>query len=420
MSTKIMAKDLIANPAFIKTVGEIYTASPEKVAKRYANLINLHTEWCEGEYTMFSSSGRIELCGNHTDHNGGSVVAAAVSIDTIAVVTPIAEKKIVVKSVGYPEVVVDITDLSVHKDEEGTSFALVRGVLNAFVQRGYNIGGFKTTTTSDVFKGAGMSSSASFEVLTTAILNYYYNDDKIDAVERAIISQYAENVYFGKPSGLMDQASISIGGVSYMNFKDNEHPIVKKLEWNFDNCSAVVINCGGDHCDLTPEYAAIKEEMQAIAAYFGVEKLGYINAETFYSKLAELKLKFSGRAIMRAIHFYEENNRVHNFAAAVAANDLAKVMQLVTESGESSYKMLQNCYVSGDSEQPIPLGLAIVGTEDGVLAKRVHGGGFAGTILTFVDNKYLDKYVANMSDYYGKENVFAVKIRSYGSYKLDI
>ncbi len=201
MSTKIKAKDLISNPAFIKTVGEIYTASPEAVADRYAKLINLHLDWCDGDYAMFSSPGRIELCGNHTDHNGGSVVAASVSVDTIAVVTPTTENKIVVKSVGYPEVVVDITDLTCYDVEEGTSQALVRGVLKAFVDRGYNIGGFKTTTTSDVFKGAGMSSSASFEVLTTAILNHYYNDNKIDAVERAIISQYAENVYFGKPSG---------------------------------------------------------------------------------------------------------------------------------------------------------------------------------------------------------------------------
>ncbi|MFI3228551.1 MAG: galactokinase family protein [Bacillota bacterium] len=420
MTTKIAPKELVARKSFLKTVQEIYTASPQEVAERYATLINIHTESYKGAYDMFSSPGRIELCGNHTDHNGGSVVAAAVSVDTIAVVTKIAENKIIIKSVGYPIVEVDITDHKHYSAEEGTSHALVRGVIDAFLARGYNVGGFIATTTSDVFKGAGMSSSASFEVLVTAILNYYYNDDKIDAVERAIISQYAENVYFGKPSGLMDQASISIGGVSYMNFKDNNAPIVKKLDWQFANCTAVVINCGGDHCDLTPEYASIKHEMQAIANHFGAEKLGYIAEEVFYSALAELKEKFSGRAIMRAMHFYSENERVHNFADGVIANDIDKVMGIVTESGDSSYQKLQNCYVSGDDAQPIPLGLALVAEEDGVLARRVHGGGFAGTILTFVDNAYLANFVENMAKYYGKQNVFAVKIRANGSYKIEI
>ena len=413
-------KSLLENNKFVKTATALYGGNVEKAAERYEALAKAHKENVDGEIIFYSASGRIEVTGNHTDHNNGKVLCAAVSVDLLACVTPLAEQKIIVKSLGYPVVEVDIRDLDIHEEEKGGSFALVRGVCKAFKDRGYNIGGFYATTVSDVFKGAGMSSSASFEVLVSAILDNLYNGDSISAVEKAIISQYAENVYFGKPSGLMDQSAIALGGVSYIDFKDPANPQVEKLDWDFDDSTVFVVNCGGDHCNLTPQYAAIREEMEAIAKEFGEEKLRFVNEDEFYMSIPELKNKFSGRAILRAMHYFEENERVEVLREAIRNGDEELAYDVISASGISSYQKLQNCYAEGDPSEPIPLALALCGALEGVLAYRVHGGGFAGTILAFVDNEYADDFNEFMSHTFGDANVYRLKIRNEGGTRLDL
>ena len=413
-------KSLLNNNKFVKTANALYGGNVEKAAERYATLVQAHRENVDGEIIFYSASGRIEVTGNHTDHNNGKVLCAAVSVDLLACVTPLKEEKIVVKSLGYPVVEVDIRDLDIHEEEKGGSFALVRGVCKAFKDRGYNIGGFYATTVSDVFKGAGMSSSASFEVLVSVILDNLYNGDSISAVEKAIISQYAENVYFGKPSGLMDQSAIALGGVSYIDFKDPSNPQVEKLEWDFDDSTVFVVNCGGDHCNLTPQYAAIREEMEAIAKEFGEEKLRFVNENEFFMSIPELKNKFSGRAILRAMHYFDENARVEALREAIRNGDEDLAYSIITESGISSYQKLQNCYAEGDPSEPIPLALAICQEIEGVLAYRVHGGGFAGTILAFVENECADNFNASMAYIFGDENVYRLKIRNEGGTRLDL
>ncbi len=413
-------KSLLADNNFRIATEGLYNSSPESVAERYANLYAEHAKNGAAEPTYFySSSGRIEICGNHTDHNNGKVLAAAISVDTLAAVTPTSARRIVVNSIGYPYVEVDLDDLSLVPGEEGTSTALVKGVCKGFIDRGYAIGGFRATAVSDVFKGAGVSSSASYELLIAEVLSSLYNGDSVGAVEKAIISQYAENVYFGKPSGLMDQSAVALGGVSYIDFKDVANPIVEKLDWTFDDTSVFVVNCGGDHCDLTPEYAAIKSEMESVAKLFGADKLRFVEVGEFYSSIADIKDKVSGRAVLRAMHYFEENERVESLREAIKDGDEDIAYAIITASGKSSYEKLQNVYPAGDTSEPIPLALALCEAYDGVRAFRVHGGGFAGTILAFTDNDATEEFARYMGEVFGKDNVHALKIRNAGACKVD-
>lgn len=420
MATVGYKNKLLLNNNFVTEVTQRLGCDANIMAERFAPLILEHQKQFSGGYMLFSSPGRIEVCGNHTDHNNGKVIAAAVTADTIAVVTPLASDTVIINSVGYPSVQVDISDTNIYEAESGTSFALVRGVVKGLLDRGYKVGGFAATTVSQVFKGAGMSSSASFEVLVCEIINSIYNDGSVPAIQKAIISQYAENVYFGKPSGLMDQASIALGGISYIDFKDTSAPVVSKPQWQFDDLSVVVVNCGGDHCDLTPQYAAIRYEMEAVAQFFGQSKLRFVEETRFLDSIADLRNAVSGRAIMRAMHYYDENNRVDALVAAINAKDLPQAMSIITASGSSSYKKLQNCYAEGDLSQPIPLALAMCERFSGVAAYRVHGGGFAGTILTFVANDKKEGFCKYMSAIFGTENVFSVGIRKVGTTKINL
>ncbi len=413
-------KSLLENKKFIENANALYGGNVERAAERYSSLVSAHKENIDGEIIFYSASGRIEVIGNHTDHNNGKVLCASVSVDLLACVTPIPEQKIIVKSLGYPIVEVDIQDLDIHEEEKGGSFALVRGVCKAFKDRGYNIGGFYATTVSDVFKGAGMSSSASFEVLVATVLDNLYNGDSISAVEKAIISQYAENVYFGKPSGLMDQSAIALGGVSYIDFENPAAPKVEKLDWSFDDTTVFVVNCGGDHCNLTPQYAAIREEMEAVANHFGVEKLRFVNEDEFYMSIPDLKKKFSGRAILRAMHYFDENARVETLREAIRNADEELAYDIISSSGVSSYQKLQNCYAEGDPQEPIPLALALCEELEGVVAFRVHGGGFAGTILAFVENDYADNFHELMGYTFGTDSVYRLKIRNAGGTRIDL
>jgi len=388
-------------------------------AKRYANLYDIHSKnYAEGGM-FFSSPGRIEVCGNHTDHNNGKVLCASISVDTLACVTP-QEGKITIASIGFPIVDVDINDISIHKEEFGKSEGLVRGVVAYFKKNGYKVGGFAASTTSDVFKGAGVSSSASFEVLVAEVLNVMYNDGKISAIEKAKAAHMGESDYFGKPCGLLDQSAISIGGVSYIDFKSTQNPKIEKIDWPFNNLAIVITNTGGDHCNLTDEYAAIRGEMEQVAKQMGAKKLRKVNEQAFYDAIPELRKEVSDRAIERAMHFYNENRRVDTAKKALQKGKEKKFIEMINASGISSLTMLQNCFPNGATAQPIPLGIALSKQTNLVKACRVHGGGFAGTIIAYMAKENVDKYISSLTPIFGKENIFHVLVRNCGTCKVEI
>ncbi|MCR4660621.1 MAG: galactokinase [Clostridia bacterium] len=406
---------LLKSSDFIKSINNLYgkTCDTDKLAERYSNL----SKGLNGKLYLFSSPGRAELIGNHTDHNHGLVLATSIDMDNAACVEKTDDNFVYICSQGFEPFTVDINKLEIDKKKYGTSEALLKGVLKGFIDRKYKVGGFKANIDSNIFKGAGVSSSAAFELLLCEILNVLYNDGQIDYITKAIISRYAENVYFGKPSGLMDQLTISRGGVSFMNFK-HRIPKSKSAPWTLDNVSLIIINCGGDHCNLTDEYASIREDMNNISHYFGKKVLADVKEEDFYNNITDIKTKFTGRAILRAMHFFDENKRVKDAVKALNKGSEKKFLKLICESGYSSYMLLQNCFPTGDKEQPVTLALGIVSHNEKTLAYRVHGGGFAGTILCFVNDADSNDYVADMKKIFGNENVFKVKSRDYGAIEL--
>ena len=417
--TKSFVDNLKDNASFCEYVDKLYGGGVDYQAARYKKIYDLHVATYDGDVSFYSSPGRIELCGNHTDHNNGKVLCASITVDTVACVTPL-EGKVVVASIGYPEVVVDLDELEPSSEEYGSSEALVRGVLAYYKQNGYKIGGFAATTSSDVFKGAGVSSSASFEVLICEILNKMYNDGVVDKITKAKAAHYAESIYFGKPCGLLDQSAIALGGVSYIDFKSTTSPKVKTMDWNFADTSIVLINTGGDHCDLTSQYADIRSEMEWVAGMFHVRKLRKVKEEDFLAAVPELQKQVSGRAILRAMHYFEENKRVEAGVKAVKGGNFKKFAAVINGSGQSSYELLQNCYPLGDTVQRIPLALALSKLNKDVKACRVHGGGFAGTIIAFVDNAGADAYIADMKKVFGDDCVYRIGVRNEGTCKVEM
>ena len=363
---------------------------------------------------LFSSSGRAEILGNHTDHNHGLVVVASISCDVLAWVVKTNDSIVKICSEGYEPVVVDIKDLEIKPSEYGTSNALTRGVAKGIFDRGFKIKGFTAYTTSNIFKGAGVSSSAAFEVLVAEIFNSLYLDGALTEVDRAVISQFAENKYFNKPCGLLDQSGISIGSLCKLDFKNPTTPEIKKLTPP-KGYTLVITNTGGDHASLTEHYAAIRKEMETVAEFFGKKVLRDVKFSEFKSQIPSLTHHFSSRAILRALHFYQENDRVLKAEKALANGDSKEFLKQVNESGLSSLVLLQNCFVPGEVSQPVVLGIelsrAII--KDG--AVRVHGGGFAGSILAFVSDGELKGYVNEMKRVFGKENVFTAQIRKIGT-----
>lgn len=394
---------------------DLYNNDINIEAERYSKL----TENLSGEISFFSSPGRAELIGNHTDHNNGFVLAASIDLDTVAAVVP-AEGVIVINSEGYPPVEISLDNIAINKQEYGTSQALTRGVLKGFIDRGYKVGGFVANTSSNIFKGAGVSSSAAFELLLCEILNTLYNDGKIDYITKAVISQYAENEYFGKPSGLMDQLTISRGNVSFMDFADTKMPVSETVNWTFNDLALVIINCGGDHCDLTGEYAEIKDDMHNVASAFGARSLRFVIEQDFYKRIATLHKQFGGRAVLRAKHFFDENTRVKKALSAINNKDKAEFLSLINESGMSSYEQLQNCYAKLDAEQNIPLALQYASRFPHLGAKRVHGGGFAGTMLAMLDKQEAEGFIEHMKALFGKENIFSLFIRQKGTTRVEV
>ena len=363
-----------------------------------------------------SSSGRVEVCGNHTDHNGGRVVSCAISLDSLAMFLPNDENKIYIKSEGYPEMTIDLNGPEIEK--KGTSPALVRGVVVDLINRGYKVGGFCMYCTSSVLGGAGISSSASFEVLIAEVLNFLYNDGVITEEEKAKIAQFSEREYFGKPCGLLDQTAIAFGGLKKLDFSDKNKIVVEDTHNTLSDYTLVLINTGGSHADLVDDYASIPREMYSLANALGKERLIEIPEEEFYKLLPTVHNKVCDRAISRAIHFYGENKRVDAVATALSNNDYQAFLDAINEAGISSLCFLQNCYVAGANEQPIPKALAISKKYLNGGANRVHGGGFAGTTLNIVKNENLESFIDNMSAYYKKEDIIPLKVRSCGTIVL--
>ncbi len=374
------------------------------------------------EVGVFSAPGRTEVGGNHTDHNHGKVLAASVNLDAVAFVSKNSENIIRVKSEGYKMDVVDLADMSVMPDERGRSASLVRGVAAGFRNRGYEIGGFDAATASDVLSGSGLSSSAAFEVLLGTILNHLYNDGKVSAVEIAQIAQFAENEYFGKPCGLMDQMACSVGSFVQIDFKDPAVPVINKVAFDFASCNHAlcIVDTGGNHADLTDEYAAVRGEMEAVAAKFGKPVLRDVDFDDFRKNILVIRESAGDRAVLRAMHFFEENKRVDLQAQALASNDFEAFKSLIIDSGYSSYMYNQNVYTcKAPADQPVSVALAICNRLlKGKGAWRVHGGGFAGTIQAFVPENMLDEFKSEICAVFGEKSCYVLNIRPVGGVKV--
>lgn len=370
----------------------------------------------------FSAPGRSEICGNHTDHNRGKVMAAAVNLDVIAAVEPTDDGTVTVKSVGHEENRVDISELSALESEKNTSTALVRGVLAGFRARGYKIGGFNAYTQSDVLKGSGLSSSAAFEVLIGTILSGLYNGGEVSPVEIAKTAQFAENAYFGKPSGLMDQMASSVGGFTKIDFADPEKPLIEAVSLDLEahGHSLCIVDTRGSHADLTPDYAAIPAEMKAAAAFFGKDCLRGVSKAEIIANLPALREKVGDRAVLRALHFADENARVDSLAEAIKSGDFAAFLSVIDRSGESSYKYLQNVYsCAHPEEQGVSLAIYLAKSLlDGEGAARVHGGGFAGTIQAFVPKHKLEGFISGMEGVFGEGSCHVLNVRPFGGVEV--
>lgn len=371
---------------------------------------------------FFSAPGRTEISGNHLDHQHGCVLAGAVNLQTEAEVTFNGTDIIRVDSEGFPPVQVDVHDLSIRENEKNTTAALVRGVAAAFQKRGCTLRGFDAKVRSTVFPGSGLSSSAAFEVLMATICNELFYEKKLSPTELAQIGQWAENVYFGKPSGLLDQMASAVGGMVFMDFQDNENPVVERLDFDFAAAghALCIIDVGADHADMTDSYAAIPGELKALCALYGKSVLREIPEETFYEKLPQIRHQVPDRAILRAIHFYQENKRVLRQADALRRNDFDTFLTLVKESGRSSWMYVQNVIPAGAiAHQDMALALALC---DKLLgdqgAYRVHGGGFAGTVQAFVPMDMLEDFQQQIQHLLSPNCCHVLTIRKEGSIRL--
>ena len=377
----------------------------------------------EQDVELFSTSGRTEISGNHTDHNFGKVLAGSVDLDTLAVVSKTDTGLIRLHSEGFTPNLVSIDDLSIREEESFHSNSLVRGICFRMRELGYNIGGFDAYSVSNVLKGSGLSSSAAFEVLVGTILNHLYNDGKISPVEIAQIGQYAENVYFGKPSGLLDQTACSVGGFVSIDFADPKHPIVEQVSLDFADLgyTLVITDTKGNHSELNAEYAAVATEMKSVAKALGGNVLREFTLADVLANANHLRSECGDRAILRAVHFYHENERVDAALAALKQKDVETFLGCIVASGESSWMLNQNCYTSDAREQGVTLGLAvskeILGNRG---AYRVHGGGFAGTIQAFVPNALVDTYVDAMAALFGDDAPHKLFIRPFGSIRIEL
>lgn len=374
------------------------------------------------EIHIYSAPGRTEIGGNHTDHQHGCVLAAAVDLDAIAVVAFHGDGVIRLKSAGYSQNNVELSDLSVHPEENGSSDALIRGICAKFTEMGVKIGGFDAYTDSDVLSGSGLSSSAAFEVLVGTIIDKHYNCGSAGAVEIARIGQYAENTYFGKGSGLMDQTVSSVGGFVFIDFADTSAPQIVRHSIDFGKAGycLCITDTKGSHSDLTEDYVSVPTEMKRIAEQFGEPYLRTVDEQEFFSAIPRLRKICTDREILRAAHFFGENRRAALEAEALSRGDFERFLELVRESGDSSANLLQNLYsCKKPTQQEIPLAIMMSKRIlDGYGAVRVHGGGFAGTIQAYVPVDIADKYAKEMNRIFGEGSCCQLRIRPVGGVEI--
>lgn len=397
----------------------------DEAKQRYLSVVDEFAEffgYTEGEFYAFSSPGRTELCGNHTDHNYGKVLAGAVNIDVIGIVCKNNTGKIRVKSRGHAINDISIDELEPKKEEEGKSTSILRGVTARIKQLGYEIGSFDAYTVSNVPAGSGLSSSAAYECLLGCILSELYNGGAIGNVELAKISQFAENEFFGKPCGLMDQLTIATGSTVKFDFKDINNPSIEKLDYDFrkSGYSLCITNTGGSHADLTDDYAAVRGEMEAVAEFFGKNVLREVDKNEVIAKIPEIRERLGDRAVLRAMHFYGENEKVDSAAQALKNDDFETFLECISASGRSSYMYNQNVFsTKAPAQQGISLGINIA---ERVLGKkgafRVHGGGFAGTTQAFVPNELVGEYKAAVEAVFGEGSCSVLSIRPCGPIKV--
>ena len=404
-------------------LASLYCCAPEQTpaqAARYAAVLD-GLEKTFGSHTeagLYSAPGRTEIGGNHTDHQHGRVLAGSVNIDMIAAAGPNSLNQLRVQSEGYDLCVIDLADLTTRKEEENTSAAILRGECAAFVQRGAALSGLDVYISSNVPKGSGVSSSAAFEVLIGVILNDLFMTEKVSPIAIAQIGQWAENVYFGKPCGLMDQMASSVGNIITIDFADPAHPDVEPVAVDFSKAGLAlcILDSGADHADLTDEYAAIPTDCRAVAAVCGGEVLRDVPFETFISKIPECRKACGDRAVLRAFHIYADNDRVAKQVAALRGGDFDTFLALVNESGNSSWEYLQNVIPAGYKEHQ-EVGVTIAAAKhllNGRGAVRVHGGGFAGTAQAFVPLDMLDEFKAGMEAILGEGHCHVLSIRPEG------
>ncbi len=395
----------------------LITYQKERYVKAIEKYISLYGD---EEIEIYSVPGRSEVCGNHTDHQNGEVLAAAINLDMIAIVGK--NDAIHVLSDDYDINTIDVSDLTKKDNEAGTSEGLIRGVLYKLQELKYHIGGFNAFITSDVLQGSGLSSSAAFEVMIGTIISGLYNDMSIDPLLIAQIGQYSENVYFEKPCGLMDQCACSIGSLIHIDFKDSVLPMVEKIEVDFPQFkhSLCIVDVHASHADLTSDYADIPSEMKQVASFFNKNVLREVNEQDFYQQIPAIRKATNDRAVLRAMHLFNENKRVEQAVNALNDLDFDTFKQTIKASGESSYKYLQNCYSPHDAgNQAVSLAIAL--SEDILQDKgvcRVHGGGFAGTIQAFVEDDFVETYKTEIEKYFGEGSCHILKVRKYGGKKV--
>ena len=417
----------ISEGRFDEKFRKLYGASDRAVLKARARYLSAAEKFsvmcpeCE-EIHVYSAPGRTEIGGNHTDHQHGCVLAAAVSLDMIAIVNFHDEGVIRVRSEGYMADEIDLSSLEVNPAEKGTSTALIRGIAARFAEMGVKTEGFDAYMTSDVLSGSGLSSSAAFEILAATIINERYNEGKASSAELARIGRFAENAYFGKACGLMDQTVCAEGGAVFIDFADTEAPEMSKLGFDFDKAgySVCITDTRGSHADLSEEYDAVSAEMRSVARAMGCEYLRECDEERFYAELPELRGQCTDRALLRAAHFFAENSRAAEEAEALADGDTERFFELVEQSGTSSAELLQNLYSTGEPQvQPVPLAIMLSKRFlKGAGAVRVHGGGFAGTIQAFVPTYLAADYAMEMERIFGAGCCYVLTVRPVGGCEL--
>lgn len=427
MYTVETAKKALLSGKFDSMLGALYAKDAQSVDAQHTRYADAIDEFCKlfpvaDAIDLYSAPGRTEVGGNHTDHQRGAVLAAAVNLDVIAVASPNQSGIIRIQSKGFRMDVIDLSDLSIQQSEIGRSAGIIRGIAARFKELGLEIGGFDAYTTSSVLKGSGLSSSAAFENLVGTILNHAYNSGKIDAVEIAKISQYSEVHYFGKACGLMDQMASSVGGFASMDFKNPEAPVIRKIDFDFADSgyALCIVDTKGSHADLTPDYVAVPTEMKSVAAYLGKDVLREVDPADFYKHISEIREKTGDRAVLRAMHFFNDNQTALDEAAALEAGDFETFKTLIQSSGNSSFKYLQNVYSPTHAQQQgVSIGLAL---SESVLhgrgVCRVHGGGFAGTIQAFVPMDLVAGYRDTLEGVFGKGSCYVLNIRPLGGVKV--